>query len=53
MRSAAAAPFKIVGNANDHLGSSIVVADVDGDGYGDFIMLRAAAANTSSMAGPV
>lgn len=38
LRSAAAASFKVVGNAGERLGATVGTADLDGDGYRDLIM---------------
>jgi len=38
LRSAAAASFKVVGNAGERLGANVDTADLDGDGYRDLII---------------
>jgi hypothetical protein len=37
-RSAAAAPFRVLGAAGDQLGASLIATDIDGDGYRDIVM---------------
>lgn len=38
VRSAAAAPFKVLGNSGERLGANVGTADLDGDGYRDLVM---------------
>ena len=38
IRSAATAPFKVVGNVGERLGANVGTADLDGDGYRDLVM---------------
>jgi FG-GAP repeat protein/BACON domain-containing protein len=40
-RDTSAAVFRVLGAANDHLGSRVVTADLDGDGYRDIVMSAA------------
>ncbi|HXI30189.1 MAG TPA: FG-GAP and VCBS repeat-containing protein, partial [Vicinamibacterales bacterium] len=37
-RSASSAVFTVLGGANDHLGSRVATADLDGDGFRDIVM---------------
>jgi len=38
VRSAASATLTIIGASGDHLGTSVVASDIDGDGYRDILM---------------
>jgi len=40
-KDASGAAFRIIGAPGDHLGSNIIAADIDGDGYRDIIMSAA------------